>query len=555
MTQVKDISWQKIESFRTTLEIYAYALLRDKPQSKSVVESALQQALKEVHSIDSNFLFSALKKRTKEEISKLPVASSRYNPVGDKIDRLVSISLDEHLNVKAHENQGILQNKINFEEQYISLIEKYLSNNLNTVDEQSFLTVLAEEENGKRLVEYLLNYSDIRPVSKNVSVKIAASILGATAFVTLLIFWASMADKYSEDVSISKLDPGISQIHGGRFKVGDKVRVDSWTNFEFIDGSRIKLDGELEVISKDLIFLKSGKVRMEVAPHDGKQLTLKTSDAEVQVTGTAFELEKSPHRTAVAVSDGEVRFLYDGKVKRVPKGLAAITTNGKILTSSLGINHLKYRIYNQALQNHESMRFYMPFDRQSPLSIFGEGMSTAELKRGRLVKGRTPFTQAIRNGVVDLKGSSIFELSTPFSCMAWIKLKDYIAYAPILTKGVRSWRFQLDVEGDKLHMGYGGSSSYINGVQSLSKNEWVHVAFVGDLSSVKLYVNGKLESRKKNPSYNLNESANIQIGGNADANFRKFKGLISEVALFERSLSDQEIESLYEKAKACGNNR
>ncbi|MCM8536221.1 MAG: FecR domain-containing protein [Lentisphaeraceae bacterium] len=555
MTQVKDISWEKIESYRKTLEIYAYALLRDKQKSKVVVEDALRKALKEVQSIDSNFLFSSLKNRTKEQISKQQGISSRYNPVSDKIIRLVSTSLDEYLNVKAHENQGISQKKFNFEEQYVSLIDKYLNKTLSSEDEQRFLGVLGEAENGKRLVEYLLNYSDIRPVSKGVSVKIALSVVGTVAFISLLIFWAGMADKYSEEVSISKLDPGISQIHGGLFKVGDKVRVKSWTNFEFLDGSRIKLNGELEVISKELIFLKSGKVRMEVAPDDGKQLVLKTSDAQVHVTGTAFELEKSPYRTAVAVADGEVHFLYDGKKKKLTKGLSAITANGKILTSTLGTNHLKYRIYNQALQNHESMRFYLPFDSQSPLSIFGEGMSTAELKRGRLVKGRTPFTQAVRNGMIDLQKSADFKLNTPFSCMAWIKLKDYIAYAPILTKGVRSWRFQLDVEGDKIHMGYGGSSSYINGVQPLPKNQWIHVAFVADLGSVKLFVNGKLESRKKNPSYNLNEAANIQIGGNADANFRKFRGLISEVALFERSLTDKEVRSIYQKAKACGNNR
>ena len=83
----------------------------------------------------------------------------------------------------------------------------------------------------------------------------------------------------------------------------------------------------------------------------------------------------------------------------------------------------------------------------------------------------------------------------------------------------------------------------------MSKTKWSHVVMVIHGSeSIALYFNNKLEKRVEISSkYSVDNNYPVTIGG-AQPDFfgtRTFRGLIDDVRIYSRALSESEIDSLY----------
>jgi hypothetical protein len=83
---------------------------------------------------------------------------------------------------------------------------------------------------------------------------------------------------------------------------------------------------------------------------------------------------------------------------------------------------------------------------------------------------------------------------------------------------------------------------------SVSKNpvndgKWHHVAFLRDRKTKKmaLYVDGNLEEEKADPTGNINSGQDIFLGEHLS---RFFEGILDEVMLFSRALTQKEIQSV-----------
>jgi hypothetical protein len=78
---------------------------------------------------------------------------------------------------------------------------------------------------------------------------------------------------------------------------------------------------------------------------------------------------------------------------------------------------------------------------------------------------------------------------------------------------------------------------------------WYHVAGSYDGSLLKIYVNGKLDGTSYAPGIMTNavgsSTCTITIGARASNNMNWFQGLIDEVAIYNRSLSDAEVQEHY----------
>ena len=77
---------------------------------------------------------------------------------------------------------------------------------------------------------------------------------------------------------------------------------------------------------------------------------------------------------------------------------------------------------------------------------------------------------------------------------------------------------------------------------TLSRNEWIHVAGSYDGSTVKIYVNGQLENQKTiSPRPMLVDINSLAIGNRTDADDRAYIGKVDDVRIYSRALTAAEV--------------
>jgi hypothetical protein len=194
-------------------------------------------------------------------------------------------------------------------------------------------------------------------------------------------------------------------------------------------------------------------------------------------------------------------------------------------------------------------------------ATFGDGMVNQAFD----FDGNGDFVRVNDTGTVD------FDFTSSFTIDAWINLEAVPAeFAPIVSKwndlgvnqrsyflavenisGVPYLRFDVSETGGFL----GGGSSKVVSSTAIPLNTWTHVAAVFDASTgtLRLYINGELAALQTNvtsASVNTVFQSNepLLIGaGDLGGNVRDFfKGLIDEVELFDRALTQAEIDAIFE---------
>jgi hypothetical protein len=95
----------------------------------------------------------------------------------------------------------------------------------------------------------------------------------------------------------------------------------------------------------------------------------------------------------------------------------------------------------------------------------------------------------------------------------------------------------------------GGSGSLADSVGTdldLATNTWYFVAAVYDGSTMKIYINGVLyASADQTGTRDTSTTAMVWMGDNPNTGFRPFDGIIDEVSVFSRALTQEEIDDLY----------
>jgi len=114
--------------------------------------------------------------------------------------------------------------------------------------------------------------------------------------------------------------------------------------------------------------------------------------------------------------------------------------------------------------------------------------------------------------------------------------------------GLDAFRFYRH-SNDAIYFIAYGTEGYDYGVagSTPSLNTWYHVVGVYNGSSVDVYVNGIKGAITGTLSGNLNDpDANTDIGGDGDGDFN---GLIDDVIIYDRALSESEIQAIYDAQK------
>ncbi len=137
-----------------------------------------------------------------------------------------------------------------------------------------------------------------------------------------------------------------------------------------------------------------------------------------------------------------------------------------------------------------------------------------------------------------------------YTISAWINPDVVNVNQPIVSKygtsdSLRSINFSVDSDGTlRLYERATGTFNLENSSSTISASTWTHVALVRDSSTVKFYINGALDvSRSATFTPNAGGAQAVNIGSQANGNYNFFNGKISDVKLFDRPLTSNEISA------------
>ena len=91
-----------------------------------------------------------------------------------------------------------------------------------------------------------------------------------------------------------------------------------------------------------------------------------------------------------------------------------------------------------------------------------------------------------------------------------------------------------------LREGSGNGTPY-----NFQNNRWYFVAFTWDGNSIRLFVNGELIGRHQYSKPLIVDSNPLTIGLDGPGNYEYFKGRMDELRIYNRALSQSEVEQLY----------
>jgi len=153
---------------------------------------------------------------------------------------------------------------------------------------------------------------------------------------------------------------------------------------------------------------------------------------------------------------------------------------------------------------------------------------------------------------------SINSISTAISLVAWIKTSSstnsiqIISHDGVASIPVRCW--DLDIYVSKLQANFWdstGNRSYTDSLTTVNDNVWHFIVATCDAKGdrkARVYIDGKLDNTGTQGNfYDLNTSLTrmVYIGARDYTTACYFTGYISDVCVYNRALSPQEIQQLY----------
>ena len=151
------------------------------------------------------------------------------------------------------------------------------------------------------------------------------------------------------------------------------------------------------------------------------------------------------------------------------------------------------------------------------------------------------------NNVVRIASSLSLNVSSAMTLEAWIKpTAAQSGWRTIMQREAEAYFLNAsNSDGALLPSGGGtfnGTTAYVSGTTANPVNVWTHVALTYDGAALRLYVNGVLAANQSRSGAIQTNSNPVWIGGNSPYG-EYFQGLIDEVRIYNRALSQAEIQS------------
>mmetsp|Transcript_7267 Transcript_7267/g.13386 ORF Transcript_7267/g.13386 Transcript_7267/m.13386 type:complete len:471 (+) Transcript_7267:713-2125(+) len=141
-----------------------------------------------------------------------------------------------------------------------------------------------------------------------------------------------------------------------------------------------------------------------------------------------------------------------------------------------------------------------------------------------------------------------FDASDSFTIMRRTKPERLSGTQAFVVKGNGEWDYGIWLRDGLLMTGshHNSQRSWTNGSYKITKSQWHHIAYVYDDGTSKMYVNGRDVGMTKTYRINMNGTGGnwLGFGSIGEVIGNKFKGLMSEVAIFNEALPPKDIYKL-----------
>lgn len=152
---------------------------------------------------------------------------------------------------------------------------------------------------------------------------------------------------------------------------------------------------------------------------------------------------------------------------------------------------------------------------------------------------------------ITVNNSANLNFTTSMSVSAWIKWNinpsTGLAYATIVNKnGDSQYRLQHNATNSKFEFGIktNTGSTYVTSLISPVVGTWYHLVGTWDGNQIKLYVDSVLQQTGTRSGAIPGSSVPLKIGSSS-SDARWFNGIIDEVYLWDRALSQEEVNQIY----------
>ena len=147
-------------------------------------------------------------------------------------------------------------------------------------------------------------------------------------------------------------------------------------------------------------------------------------------------------------------------------------------------------------------------------------------------------------------GQILNQFSTNITVSAWVKSQPSVSTDKniILKYGCNPGGWSLETAQNTLVANFTGCTQNVTNQTNLNSGQWTHVIGVKEATNWKIFVNGVLNNTSSGTfNYDLNSGFNLIIGVQND-NFNPttyWDGLIDDIGIWNRALTQQEITNLY----------
>ena len=173
--------------------------------------------------------------------------------------------------------------------------------------------------------------------------------------------------------------------------------------------------------------------------------------------------------------------------------------------------------------------------------------------------GDPTYTAGVFGQAIDLDGDGDyvdcgappeFDITDQITFTYWIKVRAFDKqWNTVLSRGDDSWRSSRADLNSFMEAAVGGTTgNYTYGVTPVDDDQWHHVGWVYDGTMNYLYVDGEVDATEENSGQITVSSYPLYIGDNSQATGRYWNGLIDDVMIFNRALSQEEVQNIMQSS-------